>query len=70
LYEGSVVQHISFSGQYSKGLEVYHEVGKANFIDCDLDIGGYNSAYIGKSMRDHLDFVVEKVMWGTFHNCG
>jgi acyl-CoA reductase-like NAD-dependent aldehyde dehydrogenase len=47
LYEENAVQYVSFSGQYSTGLEVYHQMGQENFMDFDLDIGGFNQVYVG-----------------------
>jgi len=48
-------------------------MGQENFRDFDLDIGGFNSVYVGQSMmsnQEDLDYVVDKILWGTFTNQG
>ena len=42
LLEENQIQYLCFSGRYGTGLEVYHELGRNNFIDFSLDIGGFN----------------------------
>ena len=39
----------------------------------DLDLGGFNTVYVGETMledKEAMDFAVDKIVRGTFRNCG
>ena len=63
---------ITYSGSYQSSLDIHHELAKNDFISSDIDVGGLNYAYIGKSCQDEalLKIAVEKCMWGKFYNSG
>ena len=49
LYEARAIDYLSFSGSYESAIDVYQDLGKNDFIDFDLDLGGLNMAYIDES---------------------
>ena len=61
-----------FSGSYQRALDIYYELAQNDFIDCNLDLGGLNLAYIDESYSDDelLAKAVEKCLWGAFYNSG
>ena len=71
LYAKKQVNYIAFSGTYQSALDIYQELGTNDFIDCNLDLGGLNAAYIDETCTDkHLEAAVEKCLWGVFYNTG
>jgi len=63
---------VVFSGSYQSALDIYYELAQNDFIDCNLDLGGLNLAYIDESYSDEelLARAVEKCLWGAFYNSG
>jgi acyl-CoA reductase-like NAD-dependent aldehyde dehydrogenase len=60
-----------FSGTYQSALDIYYELGQNDFIDCNLDLGGQNYAYIDNSCDDeHMKDAVNQCLWGAFYNSG
>jgi acyl-CoA reductase-like NAD-dependent aldehyde dehydrogenase len=51
LYENKDVQYVTFSGSYKSALEIHYELSSQDFIDCNLDTGGLNIAYIDESVQ-------------------
>ena len=46
---------MTFAGSYDSALNIHYELASNDFIDCNLDIGGLNVAYIDESVQgDHL----------------
>jgi len=73
LYQARAIDYLSFSGSYRSAMDVYHDLGKNDFIDFDLDLGGLNVAYIDESCSENeklMDLAVEECIWGAFYNCG
>lgn len=49
------VNYVAFTGTYEVALDVYYELAQNDFIDCSLDLGGLNHAYIDESCSEKLD---------------
>lgn len=50
-----MINYVVFSGTYQSALDIYYELGQNDFIDCNLDLGGQNYAYIDNTCVDeHL----------------
>eukprot|EP00356_Strombidium_inclinatum_P005896 CAMPEP_0170501090 /NCGR_PEP_ID=MMETSP0208-20121228/37173_1 /TAXON_ID=197538 /ORGANISM="Strombidium inclinatum, Strain S3" /LENGTH=78 /DNA_ID=CAMNT_0010779445 /DNA_START=354 /DNA_END=590 /DNA_ORIENTATION=- len=73
LYESRAINYLSFSGSYESALDVYHELGKNDFIDFDLDLGGFNTAYVDARCGEDdklMERAVQECIWGAFFNSG
>ena len=71
LYNKKAVQYVTFDGCYESALNIHYELASNDFIDCNLDIGGLNVAYVDESVSgDHLSAAVEQCLWGCFYNTG
>ena len=68
LYKGRKINYVVFSGTYDSAIDIYYELGQNDFIDCNLDLGGLDTAYIDPSCD--LEDAVEQCMWGVFYNSG
>ena len=70
LYRRKRVNYVAFTGTYEVALDVYYELAQNDFIDCSLDLGGLNHAYVDESCEDKLDKIAEACLWGVFYNSG
>lgn len=71
LYQNKDVNYVVFSGTYESALEIFYELGQNDFIDCNLYLGGLNTAYIDESLSDEdLRQAARACLWGVFYNSG
>lgn len=73
LYENRLVNYVVFAGSYNSALDIHRELAHNDFIECNLDCGGMNIAYIGESLGNDdavLDKALDEIMWAAFYNTG
>ena len=70
LYRRKRVNYVAFTGTYEVALDVYYELAQNDFIDCSLDLGGLNHAYVDETCEDKLDKIADACLWGVFYNSG
>ena len=61
------VDHVSFTGSSRGGREIYRTVAE-RFIDCGLELGGKDSAYLAEDAD--VDFAAANVVEGACYNAG
>jgi len=60
--------YVGFTGSVAGGREIYKAVAGQRFIDCGLELGGKDPAYV-RADAD-LDFAVPNLAEGAFYNTG
>ena len=62
------IEHVSFTGSVYGGHEIYRAVAKQRFIDCGLELGGKDPAYIAQDAD--LEFALPNIVEGACYNAG
>jgi acyl-CoA reductase-like NAD-dependent aldehyde dehydrogenase len=62
------IEHVSFTGSVHGGHEIYRAVAKQRFIDCGLELGGKDPAYIAEDAD--LTFALPNIVEGACYNAG
>lgn len=62
------IGYVGFTGSVAGGREIYKTVAAQCFIDCGLELGGKDPAYV-RADAD-LDFAVPNLAEGAFYNTG
>lgn len=71
LYSNRMINYVTFSGTYESALDIFFELGKNDFIDCNMCIGSLNSAYIDESISEQdLLRAAKELVWAVFYNSG
>ena len=66
-----LVDFVSFTGSTKVGKEIYASIAKNSLIDCTLELGGNDAAYIcEENDSKSLEHAVETVVDGAFYNAG
>lgn len=68
LIDHPAIGFVSFTGSVRGGHEVYANVAKRRFIDCTLELGGKDPAYVAPDAP--FDFTVDNLVDGAFYNAG
>lgn len=61
------IAHVAFTGSVAGGAAIHRETGK-RFIDCGLELGGNDPAYIAQDAD--LPFAIENMVEGACYNAG
>jgi acyl-CoA reductase-like NAD-dependent aldehyde dehydrogenase len=78
LYQDQLIDYLVFAGHYHSAVDITMELAKNDFIESNMDLGGFNVCYIDElsstldnSEKDKiLDKIIEKCLWGVFYNSG
>tara|TARA_B100000959_G_C14923085_1_gene600369 strand:- start:506 stop:1606 length:1101 start_codon:yes stop_codon:yes gene_type:complete len=62
------IEHVSFTGSVHGGHEIYRSVAKQRFIDCGLELGGKDPAYVAQDAD--LGFALANIVEGACYNAG
>ncbi|MES0491897.1 MAG: aldehyde dehydrogenase family protein [Leptospirales bacterium] len=67
LITGGGINHVIFTGSATGGKNIYSSVSKT-FIDCQLELGGKDGAYIAEDAD--LDHAAQSIVDGSMYNAG
>lgn len=62
------IDHVIFTGSVATGQDIYQAAAKNRFIDCQLELGGKDGAYVAADAA--LDTAVESLVEGSLYNAG
>lgn len=68
LIEHEAVQFVSFTGSVEVGHKIYRSVANKRFIDCTLELGGKDAAYVAPDAD--LKHAVASLVDGAMYNSG
>ncbi len=52
--QSPLIQFVSFTGSVRGGREIYSQIGANRFIDCTLELGGNDAAYVAPDASKSL----------------
>lgn len=62
------VQFVAFTGSVEGGHSIYQSIARSRFIDCTLELGGKDPAYVAEDAN--MEAAVGTLVDGAFYNAG